>query len=93
LWEENRRPLIFCAGKGTDADFLRNSHGARAEAYDRLQHFSEAARNWNETIKLSAPAEQVMLRASQASRVTTLVQEGKLENALDVVAELSKGGS
>jgi tetratricopeptide (TPR) repeat protein len=67
--------------------FLRNCHWSRAVAYDRLQEYAEALRDWDRAIELSPPQEQPVHRASRA---TTRVNAGQVAEAVAEVAELSK---
>jgi eukaryotic-like serine/threonine-protein kinase len=67
--------------------FLRNSHRARANAYDRMRRFTEAINDWDKAIELSPMAEQPMGRASRA---TSRAQAGQVAEAVAEVAELTK---
>jgi serine/threonine protein kinase/Flp pilus assembly protein TadD len=67
--------------------FLRNSHLARAIAYDRLRQYAEAVRDWDRAIELSPPQEQPGLRASRA---TARINAGQVAEAVAEVAELTK---
>jgi serine/threonine protein kinase/Flp pilus assembly protein TadD len=67
--------------------FLRNSHGGRAAAYDALHQYAEALKDWDRAIELSPPQEQPSYRASRA---TTRVNAGQVAEAVAEVAALTK---
>ena len=74
----------------TAKQFLRNSHWGRARAYDQLQKYAEAVKDWDRAIELSPPAEQPGLRASRA---TSRLQAGLVAEAVAEVAELTKSSN
>ena len=56
-------------------------------AYDQLEKYTEAVKDWNQAIELSPPQEQPWLRAHRAdSRIRT----GRVASAIAEVAELTK---
>jgi serine/threonine protein kinase len=67
--------------------FLRNSHEDRALAYERLQQYADAARDWDEVIELTPPQEQLAYRVARA---TSHVKAGQVAEAVAEVAELMK---
>ena len=75
VYEQERRLVVA-------KRFLRNSHAGRAEAYDRLQKFPEAVKDWDKAIELTPRAEQPRLRASRA---TARVKAGLVAEAVDKV--------
>jgi eukaryotic-like serine/threonine-protein kinase len=67
--------------------FLRNSHGNRAMAYDRLRRFTEAIKDRDKAIELSPAAEQPRFRAARA---TSRLQAGQMAEAVAEIAELTQ---
>jgi tetratricopeptide (TPR) repeat protein len=74
----------------TAKELLSICHGARAEAYDRLQKFAAAVKDRNLAIELSPPAKRPGFRASRA---TSRLQAGMVADAVAEVAELTAPGS
>jgi tetratricopeptide (TPR) repeat protein len=68
-------------------EYLRNSHSCRARAYDRLQKYAEAIRDWDRAIELSEKADQPRF---QVLRATSRSHTGHLGEAVTEVAELTK---
>lgn len=67
--------------------FLRNSHYSRAQAYDLLQRYADAIKDWDRAVELSAPVDQPNPRAHRAfSRQLA----GQFAEAVAEVAELTK---
>ena len=71
-------------------EFLRDSHGNRATAYERLRKFTEAIQDWDRAIELSPIAEQPGRRAARA---TTRLQMGQVAEAVAEVDELTRNAS
>jgi tetratricopeptide (TPR) repeat protein len=67
--------------------YLRNSHGSRAMAFDALQKHTDAVKDWDRAIELSPPAEQAGFRARRA---TSRLQAGQVAEAVAEVVELTK---
>jgi eukaryotic-like serine/threonine-protein kinase len=67
--------------------FLRNSHAGRASAYDRLQRFTDAVKDWDKAIELTPKAEQAVYRAARA---TARINAGLVAEAVAEVADLSR---
>jgi tetratricopeptide (TPR) repeat protein len=67
--------------------FLRNSHGGRALAYEALKKHAEALKDWDRAIELSSPREQGI---SRAFRANSLLHAGQIAEAVAEVAELTK---
>jgi tetratricopeptide (TPR) repeat protein len=66
---------------------LRNSFWSRAQAYDRLHKRVEALKDWDQTIALSLPAEQIPMRAARA---ILRLQEGLVAEAVEDANEVTK---
>jgi tetratricopeptide (TPR) repeat protein len=64
---------------------LRNGHRGRAEAYDRLEQFGEAVRDWDRAVELSSHEERPKHRAARAY---SLVRAGEVARAIAEAAEL-----
>src|SRR5262249_39398337 len=75
--------------RATPRLFLRNGHWGRAEAYDQLEKYTEAVKDWNPAIELSPPQDQASLRAG---RTDSLVRAGQVADAVAEVAELARTG-
>jgi tetratricopeptide (TPR) repeat protein len=71
----------------TARQFLRNSHWGRARAYDRLQKYAEAVKDWDRAVELSPKQEQPWFRALRA---TSKLNAGQVAEAVAEVAELRK---
>jgi serine/threonine-protein kinase len=69
--------------------FLRNSHATRALAYDQLERYAEAVKDWTRAIELTPPQEQPRLRADRAN---SQLRAGQVARAVAEVAELTKAG-
>jgi tetratricopeptide (TPR) repeat protein len=67
--------------------FLRNSHEGRGRAYDRLQKYAEALKDWDRAVELSPPQEQPEFRAARA---TTRINAGQVAEAVAEAAALTK---
>jgi serine/threonine protein kinase/Flp pilus assembly protein TadD len=70
--------------------FLRDSHKGRAVAYDRLQKYAEAEKDWEKVIELSPSEEQPGFRASRA---TSRLNAGRAADAVAEVADLTKSST
>jgi eukaryotic-like serine/threonine-protein kinase len=68
-------------------EFLWNCLIGRARAYDRLQKFAEAVKDWDRAIELMPPAGRPGLRADRA---ISQIQAGMVSEVEAEVAELSK---
>ena len=66
---------------------VRNSHNNRAEAYDRLEKYTDAVKDWDRAIELSEKPEQPEFRAGRA---TTKLRAGQAAEAMAEVAQLTK---
>jgi tetratricopeptide (TPR) repeat protein len=66
---------------------LRNSHQLRAVSYFLLQKHTEAAKDWDRAIELSAPAERPTLRSRRA---VAQQKAGMVAEAVAEVAELTQ---
>ena len=80
VYEQDRRLVL-------PKQFLRNAHQGRAVAYDRLQKFAEAIKDWDKAIELSPQQEQPTYRTSRA---TSRINAGQVAEAVAEVAELTK---
>jgi tetratricopeptide (TPR) repeat protein len=69
--------------------FLRNSYWGRSRAYDLLQKYQEAVKDWDKVIDLTPQPERRGLRASRASLKH---RAGQIAGAVDEVAELTANG-
>jgi tetratricopeptide (TPR) repeat protein len=67
--------------------FLRNNHRGRAVAYDHLDRFGEAVKDWDRAVELSPPEEQPQLRAA---RTYSLMRSGQVARSLAEAGELRK---
>jgi tetratricopeptide (TPR) repeat protein len=67
--------------------FLLNSHRGRAVAYDRLQRYAEAVRDWDRVVELSPPARRP---GDRAYRATSRLRAGQVAEAVAEVAELTR---
>jgi serine/threonine protein kinase/Tfp pilus assembly protein PilF len=80
VYERDRRSVLA-------KQFLRNSHANRARAYDRLQKFAAAVKDWDKAVELSPPQGRPAYRAPRA---TARANAGQLAEAVAEVAELSR---
>jgi serine/threonine protein kinase/tetratricopeptide (TPR) repeat protein len=69
---------------------LRYTHMRRAEAYDRLQKYDEAVKDWSRAIELSSNEEQPTPRIKRA---TSWVNGGQIARAIAEVAELTRSSN
>jgi serine/threonine protein kinase/Tfp pilus assembly protein PilF len=83
VYERDRRLVVA-------RQFLRNSHWGRARAYDRLQKFDMAVKDFDRAIELSTKEEQMDVRMSLA---ISRVNAGHGAEAIAEVAELSKSSN
>jgi serine/threonine protein kinase/Flp pilus assembly protein TadD len=83
VYDQDRRLVV-------PRQVLRNSHWCRAIAYDLVQQYAEALKDWDRAVELSPPQEQPGLRAARA---TTRVKAGQVAEAVAEVAELTKSAS
>jgi serine/threonine protein kinase/Flp pilus assembly protein TadD len=67
--------------------FLRNNYKERAHAYDRLQKYSDAVRDWDKAIELSPMPERPPI---QALRAISQIQGGLVTEAIAEVEQLTK---
>ena len=68
----------------TAKEFMRNSYWGRAVAYDRLQRYDEAVKDWDQVVELS-PKEQPR---PCALRATSKLRSGQVSEAVAEVAKL-----
>jgi serine/threonine protein kinase/tetratricopeptide (TPR) repeat protein len=68
-------------------EFLRNSHHGRAQIHDRLQKYTDAVKDWVQTVELSPPTKQAEYRCNLA---VSRLQAGMVAEALVDVAALTK---
>jgi tetratricopeptide (TPR) repeat protein len=66
---------------------LRGCFIGRAKAYDALAKSSDAIKDWDQVVELTAPAEQLGFRASRA---TSRLRAGLVAEAVAEVADLTK---
>jgi serine/threonine protein kinase/WD40 repeat protein/tetratricopeptide (TPR) repeat protein len=71
----------------TAKEFLRHSHHVRAHAYDLLRRHAEGLQDFNRAIELSAPTEQLSIRACRAG---SQAKAGLVAEAVAEVAELTQ---
>ncbi len=67
--------------------FLRNSYWGRAIAYERLQKYAEAVKDWDKVIELSAKQDQM---AFLLNRLNSLIRAGRSEDAVIATSELTR---
>jgi tetratricopeptide (TPR) repeat protein len=88
---DSLRPVHEEEPQDVDAkEFLRNSHGNRAHAYDRLERFVDAVKEWDRAVELSKEPEQPWMRVLRAN---SKVRAGLVAEAVAEVAELTKSPS
>jgi tetratricopeptide (TPR) repeat protein len=80
VYEQDRRAVLA-------KQFLRNSHVARANTYDRLRKFTEAIKDWDMAIELSPEQQRGDPRSARAK---SRLQAGQVAEAVAEVAELTK---
>src|SRR5262249_25126715 len=68
-------------------EFLRNSYWNRAIAYDLLEKYAEATKDWDTAIELSPVPERPRLRTS---RPKSRLQSGQVVQAVAELAELTQ---
>jgi serine/threonine-protein kinase len=71
----------------TAQTFLRNAHAGRAQAFQDLKRYAEAAEDWNEAVELSPKAERLPLCINRAAN---RVRAGQVDAALAEAEELAK---
>ena len=71
----------------TAKQYLKNSHCARAQAYDQFRKYSDAVNEWGLAIDLSPASEQASLRGKRA---TSRFQAGAYAEAMAEFDELTK---
>jgi serine/threonine protein kinase/tetratricopeptide (TPR) repeat protein len=80
VYEKDRRAVLA-------KEFLRNSHVNRADTYDQLKKYAEAAKDWDKTIELSSGPERPFHRASRAN---SRLRAGQVAEAVAEAEELTK---
>jgi serine/threonine-protein kinase len=68
-------------------EYLRNAHWGRAQALDDLNRQSEAAKDWDKAVELSAEPERPQLRMGRA---TSRLRAGQVGTALKDAEEMAK---
>jgi serine/threonine protein kinase/Tfp pilus assembly protein PilF len=83
VYERNGRLMVA-------KKYLRNSHRGRALAYDRLQKYAVAVKDWDRVVELSPEQEQA---GDRAARATSRLNAGQVDEALAEVAELARSSN
>lgn len=83
LYDRDRRQVLA-------KQFLRNSHGGRALAYDSSGRHAQAQADWDRAVDLSPADKKPGLRAGRAA---SRVQAGRVAEAVAEVAELAQSGN